>query len=173
MVDGLHSAGFGEFCRGGLSVNHKISGQIAELKTISKTCVAKHVPLSIMNKPILIIDDDRPVRRALRLFLESHAFDCKEANDGLEGLTLLDGGLSVDVILSDYHMPVINGLNFLKALAYRVSGEGVLVILLSGNMTKEMEQIAKKAGAFAVMAKPYDPQELLETISRACNRPIS
>ena len=150
-----------------------ILGQISGLEAIPKTCRSKQIPLSIMNKPILIIDDDRPLRRTLRLLLESHAFDCKEADDGQEGLTLLDGGLSVDVILSDYHMPVINGVDFLKALTYRVSGEGVPVILLSGNMTKEIEQIAKQAGAFAVMAKPYDPQELLETISRACNRPIS
>ena len=154
-------------------MNLKISDQISGLETVLKTCVVTHDPLPRMNKPILIIDDDRPVRRTLRLLLESHAFDCKEADDGREGLTLLDGGLSVDVILSDYHMPVINGVNFLKALAYRVSGEGVPVILLSGNMTKEMEQIAKQAGAFAVMAKPYDPQKLLETVSRACNRPIS
>ncbi len=154
-------------------MNLNISGQIAGLETIPKTCMAKHATLSIMNKPILIIDDDRPGRRALRLLLESHAFDCREAEDGREALTLLDEGLSVDVIISDYHMPVINGVNFLKALAYRVSGEGVPVILLSGHMTKEMEQIAKQAGAFAVMAKPYDPQELLETVSRACNRPIS
>ena len=127
----------------------------------------------VMNKPILIIDDDRPVRRALRLLLESHAFDCKEADDGLEGLTLLDGGLSVDLILSDYHMPVIDGVNFLRALAYRVSGQGVPVILLSGNITKKMEKIAKQAGAFAVLAKPYDPEKLLTVVSRACNRPIS
>ena len=70
-------------------------------------------------------------------------------------------------------MPVINGVNFLKALAYRVSGEGVPVILLSGTMTKEMEQIAKQAGAFAVLAKPYDHQKLLATVSRACNWAIS
>jgi two-component system chemotaxis response regulator CheY len=86
---------------------------------------------------------------------------------------LLDGGLSVDLILSDYHMPVIDGVNFLKALSYRVSGKGVPVILLSGNMTKKMEKSAKQAGAFAVIAKPYDPQKLLAVISRACNRPIS
>jgi len=41
--------------------------------------------LLVMNKPILIIDDDRPVRRALRLLLEGYAFDCKEADDGLGG----------------------------------------------------------------------------------------
>jgi two-component system chemotaxis response regulator CheY len=142
-------------------------------EAIPKTCIVTQDIFSVMNKPILIIDDDRPVRRALRLLLESHAFDCKEADDGLEGLTLLDGGLSVDLILSDYHMPVIDGVNFLKALSYRVSGKGVPVILLSGNMTKKMEKSAKQAGAFAVIAKPYDPQKLLAVISRACNRPIS
>ena len=154
-------------------MNFEIFGQIAGLTTIRKTSVIPKDLLSVMNKLILIIDDDRYVRRSLRLLLESHAFDCKEANDGLEGLTLLDGGLSVDVILSDYHMPVINGLKFLKALAYRVSGQGVPVILLSGNLTKEKEQLSEQAGAFAVIAKPYDPQELLALVSRACNRPIS
>ena len=125
-----------------------------------------------MGKPILIIDDDRSVRRALRLLLESHAFEVKEANDGLEALALLDGGLSVDVILSDYQMPVIDGVSFLKALAYRESGQGVQVILVSGNMTKKMEQLAKKAGAFAVIAKPYDSEILLSLIARAGNRPL-
>jgi len=151
----------------------KILDQMAASEIRSKTGVGTQDFLSIMNKPILIIDDDRSVRRALRLLLESHAFDCKEADDGLQGLALLDGGLAVDVILSDYHMPVIDGLNFLKALTYRVSGQGVHVIFLSGNMTKKMERAAKQAGAFAVLAKPYDPQKLLALISRACNRPIS
>ena len=154
-------------------MNLKIVEQMVGRKAFPKACVVTQDLWPVMNKPILIIDDDRPVRRALRLLLESHAFDCKEADDGLEGLTLLDGGLSVDVILSDYHMPVINGLDFLKALTYRVSGQGVQVILLSGNITKKMEKIGKQAGAFAVMPKPYDPQKLLALISRACHRPIS
>lgn len=158
-------------CRSGLSVKLKISGQMAG--NPQGVYIAKHVLLSIMNKSILIIDDDQPIRLALRRLLESHAFDCEETDDGLKALTLLDRGLSVGAILSDYHMPVINGVNFLKALSYRVSGDGIPVILLSGNMTKKMEQIAKQAGAFAVMAKPYDPQKLLATVSQACNRPIS
>jgi CheY-like chemotaxis protein len=70
-------------------------------------------------------------------------------------------------------MPVMNGLNFLKALDYRVSGQGVPVILLSGNLTKETERLAQQAGAFAMISKPYDPQALLAIVSCACNRPIS
>lgn len=154
-------------------MNQEIVEQMVWWEAIPKVSVGTQDLFPVMNKPILIIDDDRPVRRALRLLLESHAFDCKEADDGLEGLTLLDGGLSVDLILSDYHMPVIDGVSFLRALAYRVSGQGVPVILLSGNMTKKMEKIAKQAGAFAVLAKPYDPEKLLTVVSRACNRPIS
>ncbi|MEX0828898.1 MAG: response regulator [Nitrospirales bacterium] len=153
-------------------MNLEIVEQMVRSEPIPKACMVTEDIFSVMSKPILLIDDDRPVRRALRLLLESHAFDCKEVDDGLEGLTLLDGGLSVDLILSDYHMPVIDGVNFLKALSYRVSGQGVPVIVLSGNMTKKMEKLAKQAGAFAVIAKPYDPQKLLAVISRACNRPI-
>lgn len=124
----------------------------------------------MMSKRILLIDDDQHLRRALRLYLENCGFTCKEADDGLEALALLDGGLNVDLIISDYHMPIINGLYFLKALSYRVNGLGIPVILLSGNMTKEMEQEAKQAGAFELLAKPFDHQELLRLVSRACNQ---
>ncbi len=108
----------------------------------------------------------------MRLLLENYAFGCKEADDGLNALALLDGGLSVNAILADYHMSMLKVMDFLKALAYRVNGQGVHVILLSGNLTKEMEQIAKQAGVFAIMAKPYDPEKLLAIVSQACHRPI-
>lgn len=119
-----------------------------------------------MNKPILLIDDDRPYRQALRLYLESQGFTCKDAEDGREALVLLDGGLDVDLILLDYHRPVINGLEFLKALSYRVKGQDVRVIFVSGTMTKDLEKEAKHGGAFALLAKPYDFQELLGLVPR-------
>ena len=75
MVDGSHSACFGAFCKGRLLVNLKISGQITGLATIPKTCIAKHAPLSIMNKPILIMDDDRPGRLALRLLFAGQGWE--------------------------------------------------------------------------------------------------
>ena len=121
-----------------------------------------------LSKRILLIDDDRSFRRAVRVYLENYGFECKEADDGVEALAMLDGGLQVDLVLTDFHMPVIGGMDFLKALGYRMNGRATRVILLSGNMTKEMERTAKEHGAFEVLEKPYDHQELLELVSRAC-----
>lgn len=141
-------------------------GEVAGQGAIPDTYVA--IPWAYhMKKPILLIEDDRPYRQALRLYLESHGYSAKEAEDGREALVLLDGGLDVDIIISDYHMPVINGLDFLKALSYRVKGQDVRVILVSGNMTKEIEKEAKQAGAFALLSKPFDFQDLLALVSWA------
>jgi two-component system chemotaxis response regulator CheY len=123
-----------------------------------------------MGNSILLIDHDRLFRQDVRLYLEKCGFDCKEANDGREALALLDGGFNVDVILSNYQTPIINGLSFLKALSYRVNGQHVRVILLNSHMTNEMEHEAKQAGAFEVLAKPYDLRELLELVARACKQ---
>jgi len=147
-------------------MNLETISEVAGPRSIPDTYVA--IPSADhMNKPILLIDDDRPYRQALRLYLENHGFTCREAEDGREALVLLDGGLDVDLIISDYHMPVINGLDFLKALSSRGRGQDVRVILVSGNMTKEIEKEAKQAGAFAFLEKPYDFKELLALVSRA------
>ncbi len=147
-------------------MNLETIGEVAGPEAIPDTYVA--IPWAYhMNKPILLIDDDRPYRQALSLYLENHGFTSKEADDGREALVLLDGGLDVDLIISDCHMPVISGLDFLKALSYRVKGQDVRVILVSGNMTKEIEKEAKQAGAFALLAKPIDFQKLLALVSRA------
>jgi DNA-binding NtrC family response regulator len=146
-----------------VKTNSEVAGHQSTLENHAVLCVISH-----MNPSILLIDDDQPFRRALRLHLENRGKACQEADDGLEALALLDGGLKVDLVISDYHMPIINGLDFLKALSYRVNGWNIPVILMSGHWTAEMEYEAKQAGAFDLLAKPYDLQDLLTLVSRAC-----
>lgn len=125
----------------------------------------------LKNRRILLVDDEPAVRRSTRLFLEEEGFECREAEDAREALALLDGGLQVDLIVSDYQMPVISGLDFLKALSYRVNGQHIPVILNSGNVTNEMERQAGEMGAFAVLKKPIDYREFLGKVCRACTLP--
>ncbi len=120
-----------------------------------------------MNNPILLINHDRSFRQNIRLLLENHAFDCREADDAMEALALLDGGIMVDGIVSDYHLPPMGGLDFLKALAYRVNGKDIPVIFVSENSTKEMQRQAEEAGAFGFLSNPYQPREILNLVSRA------
>ncbi len=122
-------------------------------------------------KRILLVDDDPIVRRATRLRLEQEGFECREADHAVEALALLDAGLTVDVIVSDYHMPSIDGLAFLRALSYRISGQGVAFIMVSGNMTKEAEREILKHGAVAVLNKPVDFSGLLDILHRTCRDP--
>lgn len=120
---------------------------------------------------ILLVDDDPAVRRSTRLILEHEGYNCREADGGVEALTLLDGGLSVDVIVTDLHMPIINGLNFLKALSYRVHGQGIRVILMSGNLNKDIERQLLEWGAFAILEKPLDYPKFLMALSLALEDP--
>ena len=119
------------------------------------------------NARILLVDDDQAIRRSTRLILENEGYECREADGAVEALAMLDGGLRVDVIVTDLHMPDINGLNFMKALSYRVNGRGIRVILISGNLNGETERQVLESGAFAVFDKPLDYPRFLRTLSLA------
>lgn len=119
------------------------------------------------NSRILLVDDDQAIRRSTRLILENEGYECREADGGVEALALLDGGLHVDVIVTDLHMPAINGLDLMKALSYRVNGQGIRVILISGNLNGEIERQVLESGAFAVFDKPLDYPRFLRTLAFA------
>ena len=119
------------------------------------------------NAHILLVDDDSSVRRVTRLLLENEGFACWEADGGVEALTLLDGGLRADVIVTDLQMPGINGVSFMKALSYRANGQGIPVILLSGGLNRDVERQVLEGGAYAIFEKPLDFPKFLKALSSA------
>jgi len=64
-------------------------------------------------KRILLVDDHAIARQALKLFLEHHGYVCEEAEHGADGLAWLVPGQHVALIVSDNHMPVMSGREFL------------------------------------------------------------
>lgn len=116
-------------------------------------------------KRILIVDDDPLVRRTVRTVLESQGYHCAEAEHGGAALHWLNRQ-RVDVVISDSHMPVLGGLEFLQALLKRAENR-IPVIILSGTLDLLDRRKVLESGAYAVLEKPCNFRELVLTVSQA------
>ena len=107
---------------------------------------------------ILIIDDERSIRKTLNEILSYEGFKIDEANDGEEGLKMF-ADKTYDVVLCDIKMPKLDGIEFLtKASEYNAD---IPVIMISGHGTIETAVDAVKKGAYDYVAKPPDLNRLL------------
>jgi len=119
-----------------------------------------------MRYRILIIDDDADVRWLLRSLLESQDYDCEEAPNAITALTMIQDG-EFDLILTDYQMPRMNGLELLQRLSTLREISTTPVVMLSAIADDALILKAKQAGAKAILMKPIEFDELLLTVSRS------
>jgi two-component system nitrogen regulation response regulator NtrX len=116
---------------------------------------------------ILIIDDERAIRKTLNEILGFEGYKIEEAADGEEGLKKFQSA-AYDVVLCDIKMPKLDGLEFLtKATSINPD---VPVIMISGHGTIETAVEAVKKGAFDFISKPPDLNRLLITIRNAMDK---
>ena len=116
---------------------------------------------------ILIIDDERAIRKTLGEILEFEGYKVDEASDGEEGLKKFQTS-TYDVVLCDIKMPKIDGLEFLTK-ANSINSD-VPVIMISGHGNIETAVEAVKSGAFDFISKPPDLNRLLITIRNAMDK---
>ncbi|MFN5931680.1 MAG: response regulator, partial [Sphingobacteriales bacterium] len=110
---------------------------------------------------ILIIDDERSIRKTLKEILSFEGYEVEEARDGEEGIHMAMKK-SFDAILCDVNMPKADGLEVLNKLKEQLPD--IPVIMISGYGTIETAVEAVKKGAFDFIAKPPDLNRLLITI---------
>jgi DNA-binding NtrC family response regulator len=116
---------------------------------------------------ILIIDDEKAIRKTLSEILSFEGYKIDEAGDGEEGLKKF-AEKTYDVVLCDIKMPKVDGMEFLsKATA---ANPDVPVIMISGHGTIETAVEAVKKGAYDYIAKPPDLNRLLITIRNAMDK---
>lgn len=118
---------------------------------------------------ILIIDDERPIRNAMRDILEYENYKVDEAEDGQVGIDKIKKG-SYDLILCDIKMPKKDGIEVLTELMNE--GIDVPIVMISGHGTIETAVDAIKQGAFDYIAKPLDLNRLLITVRNALDRSV-
>lgn len=116
---------------------------------------------------ILIIDDEKSIRKTLREILEYEKYQVDEAADGSEGIELIRKE-KYDIILCDIKMPKMDGIEVLEKIMQLSADTPVVMISGHGNIETAVEAVKK--GAFDFIAKPLDLNRLLVTIRNAMDK---
>jgi len=116
---------------------------------------------------ILLIDDEKSIRRSLREILEFEKYQVEEAEDGLIGLAKITAE-QFDVVLCDVKMPKLDGLELLQKLS--AEGNETPLIMMSGHGNIETAVDAVKKGAYDFLTKPVDLNRLLVTLRNALDK---
>ena len=113
----------------------------------------------------LIIDDARLMRMLLRLALEKLGFQVSEANNGREGLARLEDLASPAVVVVDWHMPEMDGLEFIRQVRATLRYAGLPLILITGEEDQAQVKQALDVGADATLGKPFTTDLIRERLS--------
>jgi len=116
---------------------------------------------------ILVIDDEKSIRKTLREILEYENFKVDEAVDGAEG-SLMAEKEDYDIILCDIKMPKVDGMEALDRI--QKSKPDTPIVMISGHGTIDTAVESVKKGAFDFIAKPLDLNRLLVTIRNAMDK---
>ena len=114
---------------------------------------------------ILAVDDSASMRQMVSFTLRSSGYDVIEAIDGQDALDKL-GDRHVDLVLTDQNMPRMDGLTLIRELRGVDRFKRTPILMLTTESSDEMKQAGRAAGATGWMVKPFDPQRLLEIISK-------
>ncbi len=120
-----------------------------------------------MKERILIVDDDKYISLLMYNFLDDEGYICETAENGLEALERIRKGNTYDIVLLDFVMPQMNGLEFLAAV--REINPGLPVMMISGYRTRENTLEALKLGAIGFIKKPFSLNIVLKNLRLVLN----
>lgn len=120
---------------------------------------------------LLLAEDDEAFRTLLQQALAYEGYDVMAVKDGTELLERLSGSLSAgldeerfDVVVSDVRMPGWSGLNVLITMSHQVNPPPIVLITAFGD--ERLHEQAMKAGAIAVLDKPFEIDDLCALVNR-------
>lgn len=116
-------------------------------------------------KTILIADDSDSVRELVSFTLENAGYHVLVGVDGEDALKHLDGG-EIDLVLTDLHMPKLDGIGLIKNIRAKPQYQHVPILFLTTESQVEKKEEAKAAGATGWIVKPFVPEKLLATVTK-------
>lgn len=118
-----------------------------------------------MPKRILAVDDEKNIRLLVRTNLEKAGYGVDEAIDGQQALDMIRAD-PPDLVVLDWMMPNLNGMELLKELQADPRFQNIPVIMLTGKAQDADVFIGWASGVSAYLTKPFNPRELLVFIKR-------
>lgn len=113
----------------------------------------------------LIVDDSRAVQKVSSRMLKELGFETKCAGDGEEALEVLkEEGRLPEVVLIDWNMPKMDGINLVKELRDDSRFFGMALLMVTSEANETHRQIALDCGVDDYLSKPYDRLTLLEKL---------
>lgn len=116
-------------------------------------------------KNILIVDDSESIREVIKLTLEKADYNVLIGIDGQDAQKHLNGE-RIDIIITDLHMPVKNGIELIKEVRANTDYQYTPVVFFTTETQPEMKQEAKDAGATGWIVKPYSQEKLLAVVKK-------
>lgn len=113
---------------------------------------------------VLVVEDDESIRNVITDILEEHGFRVLAAANGADALEYV-GKHRPDVMVLDLLMPVMHGWDFMETYAERTGGEPIPIVVVSVNAA--LPRSFNRFGVHSVVPKPFDVDELLESVERA------
>ena len=115
---------------------------------------------------ILAVDDSASMRQMVGFTLKGAGHEVLEASDGQEALKVAQGQSGIDLVISDINMPNMDGISLIKALRQLGQYKFTPILMLTTESGADKKSEGKAAGATGWIVKPFNPEQLLTTISK-------
>ena len=126
----------------------------------------------MLNKKVLIVDDQEMIRKLVKMTLTSHNFDIFEAKNGTDALEQVNA-IHPDIIILDIMMPgTMNGLDVCKSIRRNHHFDNMIILMLTAKTQESDQKVGMVAGATDYLIKPFSPEHLLEKINHYLNKSL-
>ncbi|HCI78171.1 MAG TPA: hypothetical protein DHW02_00605 [Ktedonobacter sp.] len=121
--------------------------------------------MQLASSTILIVENEVSNRILLERVLSTRGYRCISASNGQEALDLLDQE-TVDLVLTDLSMPVLDGFRTAQLIRMRPHLASVPIVAVTAYASGDEGEAAKRMGCTEYLTKPFKPRQLLELVER-------
>ncbi len=118
-----------------------------------------------MVKKILAVDDSKTILSIVVQTLESAGYETLQAEDGIQGLEVLEGS-APDLIITDINMPRLDGFGFIERIRRSERYRAIPILVLTTESDPQKRERARKAGATGWIVKPFEAAKLVDAVGR-------